>query len=207
MARKSRKNMPVAVAEPTDNLTAKAVLSMDKEAKPYQVGIYARLSFESEANKERDTVDTQIAYIREFINSQDDMVEVEVYADISVTGTTFERPEFDRMIQDIRAGRINTVITRDLSRLGRNYVEAGNYIETLWTRTQKADHETGAADNKLRLNTKHRKSARYSACFVVRGFQRGLPLGTRLCLQSVVCYTLCRRCCENAVATGEGKGI
>ena len=40
MARKSRKNMPVAVAEPTDNLTAKAVLSMDKEAKPYQVGIY-----------------------------------------------------------------------------------------------------------------------------------------------------------------------
>ena len=76
------------------------------------------------------------------------MVEVEVYADISVTGTTFERPEFDRMIQDIRAGRINTVITRDLSRLGRNYVEAGNYIETLWTRTQKADRETGAADNK-----------------------------------------------------------
>lgn len=124
--------MPVAVAEPTDNLTAKAVLSMDKEAKPYQVGIYARLSFESEANKERDTVDTQIAYIREFINSQDDMVEVEVYADISVTGTTFERPEFDRMIQDIRAGRINTVITRDLSRLGRNYVEAGNYIERVF---------------------------------------------------------------------------
>ena len=54
---------------------------------------------------------------------------------------------------------------------------------------------------------KHRESARYSACFVVRGFQRGLPLGTRLCLQSVVCYTLCRRCCENAVATREGKGI
>ena len=70
-----------------------------------------------------------------------------------------------------------------------------------------ADHETGAADNKLRLNTEHRKSARCSACFVVRGFQRGLPLGTRLCLQSVVCYTLCRRCCENAVAAGEGKGI
>lgn len=132
MARKSRKNTPIAVAEPTDNLTTKAVLSLDKEAKPYQVGIYARLSFESEANKERDTVDTQIAYIREFINGQDDMVEVCVYADISVTGTTFERPEFDRMIHDIRAGKINTVITRDLSRLGRNYVEAGNYIERVF---------------------------------------------------------------------------
>lgn len=71
-----------------------------KQAKPYQVGIYARLSYESEANKERDTVDTQIAYIREFVKEQDDMVEVQVYADISVTGTTFERPEFDR-IQDL----------------------------------------------------------------------------------------------------------
>ena len=70
-----------------------------------------------------------------------------------------------------------------------------------------ADHETGAADNKLRLNTEHRKSVRCSACFVVRGFQRGFPFGTRLCLQSVVCYTLCRRCCENEVAAGSGKGI
>ena len=81
--------------------------------------VAARLSFESEADKERDTADTQIAYIREFINGQDDMVEVCVYADISVTGTTFERPEFDRMIQDIRAGKINTVKKSD-------YTEAGN---------------------------------------------------------------------------------
>ena len=59
MARKSRKNTPIAVAEPTDNLTTKAVLSLDKQAKPYQVGIYARLSFESEANKEKIGVDMQ----------------------------------------------------------------------------------------------------------------------------------------------------
>ena len=56
MARKSRKNTPIAVAEPTDNLTTKAVLSLDKQAKPYQVGIYARLSFESEANKESSSL-------------------------------------------------------------------------------------------------------------------------------------------------------
>ena len=49
-----------------------------------------------------------------------------------------------------------------------------------------------AADNKERLGIKHRESARYSACFVVRGFQRGFPFGTRLCLQSVVCYTCWR---------------
>ena len=80
-------------------------------------------------------------------------------------------------------------------------------IEKHYGQEHKRQTVKRAADNKLRLNTKHRKSARYSACFVVRGFQRGLPLGTRLCSQSVVCYTLCRRCRENAVATGEGKGI
>ena len=129
------------------------------------------------------------------------------FVDDGFSGTNFNRPDFQRMIAEVEAGRIKRVIVKDMSRLGRDYLQVGMYTETLWTRTQKADHETGAADNKLRLNTKHRKSARYSACFVVRGFQRGLPLGTRLCLQSVVCYTLCRRCCENAVATGEGKGI
>ena len=132
MARKSRKNMLAAATEPADNLTTKAVLGLDKQVKPFQAAIYARLSFESEANKERDTVDTQIAYIREFVREQADMVEAGVYADVSVTGTTFERPEFDRMMQDIRAGKINTVITRDLSRLGRYYVEAGNYIERVF---------------------------------------------------------------------------
>ena len=52
------------------------------------------------------------------------------------------------MIEDIEAGKINCVVTKDLSRLGRNYIMTGQYTETLWTRTKKADHETGAADNK-----------------------------------------------------------
>lgn len=60
--------------------------------------------------------------------------------------------------------------------------------------TKRAEHQT-------------QESARCSARFVVRGFQRGLPLGTRLCLRSVVCYTLCRRCRENAVANRKGNGI
>ena len=127
MARKSRKVMP-AVSGAAVEKTVEEVI----DVKPYQVGVYARLSHESEANKERDTVETQIAYIRNFVAEQTDMVVADVYADISVTGTTFERPEFERMIQDIRQGKINTVITRDLSRLGRNYVEMGNYIERVF---------------------------------------------------------------------------
>lgn len=132
MARKSRKNTPIATAEPTDNLAAKAILSLDKRVKPYRVGIYARLSFESEENKERDTVDTQIAYLKNFIDRQEGMELADIYADVSFSGTNFERPEFERMMQDIRSGKINTVITKDLSRLGRNYIDSGTYIERIF---------------------------------------------------------------------------
>lgn len=132
MARKSRKNVPVSVAEPMDNLTTKAVLEQKAEDKPFQVAVYARLSFESEANRERDTVETQIAYIKNFVSEQTDMIIADVYVDRSISGTSFDRPEFDRMMQDIRQGKINTVITRDLSRLGRNYIESGNYIERVF---------------------------------------------------------------------------
>jgi len=62
--------------------------------------------------------------------------------------SAFNRPGFQSMIAEIEAGHIATVIVKDMSRFGRNYLEVGFYTETLWTRTQKADHETGAADNK-----------------------------------------------------------
>lgn len=130
MARKSRKNMPAA--ETSGNLTVQAVMELGQEVKPYRAAIYARLSFESEANKERETVETQIAYIKDFIDRQDDMVEAGIYADVSFSGTNFERPEFERMMQDIRSGKIDTVITKDLSRLGRNYIDSGTYIERIF---------------------------------------------------------------------------
>lgn len=132
MARKSRKNMPSSAAGTSGNLTAQAVINLEQDVKIYRAAIYARLSHESEANRERDTVETQIACIRNFIEGRDDMAEAGVYADVSVTGTTFDRPEFGRMMQDIRTGKINAIITRDLSRLGRNYVEAGNFIERVF---------------------------------------------------------------------------
>ena len=74
MARKSRKNMPAGTAELSGNLTVQAVMDLGQDVKPYRAAVYARLSFESEANKERDTVETQIAYIRNFIDGQDDML-------------------------------------------------------------------------------------------------------------------------------------
>ena len=130
MARKSRKNMPAA--ETSGNLTAQAVMELGQEVKQYRAAIYARLSFESEANKERDTVETQIAYLKNFIDRQEDMELADIYADVSFSGTNFERPEFERMMGDIRSGKIDTVITKDLSRLGRNYIDSGTYIERIF---------------------------------------------------------------------------
>mgnify|MGYP000852116472 CR=1 FL=1 len=70
------------------------------------------------------------------------------YVDDGYSGTTFDRPDFQRMVADVRAGLVKRVIIKDMSRFGRDYLQVGMYTETLWTRTQKADHETGAADNK-----------------------------------------------------------
>ncbi len=156
MARKSRKKSPVVMAEiiessmvrkqtewtdtlpvqPTENLianlTVQATADTECGTKFYHAAIYARLSYETEANRERDTVETQIAYLKNFIDRQEDMELADIYADVSFSGTNFERPEFERMMRDIRAGKIDTVITKDLSRLGRNYIDSGTYIERIF---------------------------------------------------------------------------
>ena len=67
-----------------------------------------------------------------------------VYIDDGYTGTNFDRrPAFNEMMEKVRSREINLVVVKDLSRFGRNYLEVGQYTETLWTRTQKADHEMG----------------------------------------------------------------
>lgn len=144
MARKSRKNLPVSmsvlesslamdtVLETADNLMLQTLVDLKSMATVYHAAIYARLSYETEANRERDTVDTQVAYLKNFIDGQEDMELADIYADVTFSGTNFERPEFERMMQDIRSGKIDTVITKDLSRLGRNYIDSGTYIERIF---------------------------------------------------------------------------
>ena len=125
MARKSRKKLNGAVlGNGTTGKVGKAVL--------FRAGLYARLSYESGVNRERGTIETQMELMKGFVESTEDIVVQETYSDASFTGTTFERPGFERMMGDIRDGKINCVIVKDLSRLGRNYVEAGNYIERVF---------------------------------------------------------------------------
>lgn len=105
----------------------------DKEKKVlFKAGLYARLSHEKEENIERGTIETQMELMKNYVKDHEDIVIEEEYYDASFTGTNFERPDFKRMLEDAKTGRINCIIVKDLSRLGRNYVEMGNYIERVF---------------------------------------------------------------------------
>ena len=121
-----------------------------------QIAIYLRLSLEDvdkRTNKIKDESNS-IASQRMLINRHldqnpllCDLPRIE-FCDDGFSGTNFDRPDFAKMIEYAKHGEISCIVVKDLSRFGRDYLEVGDYLETLWTRTQKADRETGAADNK-----------------------------------------------------------
>ncbi len=107
-----------------------------KSVRHYKAGIYARLSSDQDMKK-NESIEVQIEIARKFVeqwnmNHQDKMEVVQCYMDLGKTGTNFERDAFKQLMQDIRLGDINCVIVKDLSRFGRNYLEAGNYIEKIF---------------------------------------------------------------------------
>lgn len=98
----------------------------------YKVGIYGRLSVKDLGIEDGDTMDTQISLLRDYVIQQPDMELTEVYIDNGWTGTNFQRPEFIHMMDDVKAGKINCIVVKDLSRLGRNYLEAGYYLQEVF---------------------------------------------------------------------------
>lgn len=98
-------------------------------AKLWKPALYIRLSREDGDREESNSIASQRELLTEFAEAQTDMAPPQLYADDGYTGTDFNRPEFQRMIDDLRAGRINCVIVKDLSRFGRNYVGVGEYLE------------------------------------------------------------------------------
>ena len=95
----------------------------------YKVAIYIRLSREDiDKHEESLSVSNQKRILETYI--KDHGYELyDIYIDDGYTVTNFDRPAFKRMINDIEANKINMVITKDLSRLGRDYIETGKYIE------------------------------------------------------------------------------
>ena len=95
--------------------------------------LYCRLSIEDGRENESMSISNQKALLRDFAE-KNGLRDYEYYVDDGYTGRNFNRPSFQRMIADIEAGKVKCVITKDLSRLGRNYIEAGTYIEVFFPR-------------------------------------------------------------------------
>ncbi len=90
--------------------------------------MYIRLSREDCENGESESISNQRNILQRYIKDNN-LTLVKEYIDDGISGTTFDRPGFSEMIKDIENSRINMVITKDLSRLGRDYIKTGYYIE------------------------------------------------------------------------------
>ena len=97
----------------------------------FHVGVYARLSVEGTERK-NESIDTQIAMAKQYLKEHPEMELYDCYTDLGRTGTNFKREGFERMMQDVRKKRIDCVVVKDLSRFGRNHIEAGNYIQKIF---------------------------------------------------------------------------
>ena len=102
------------------------------EAVKWRAGDYFRISREDGDKEESDSIKSQKELAKFFHKTHPDISAVEEYTDDGWSGTNFERPRFLDMIDDIKRGRINCIIVKDLSRFGRNYIEVGRYLEMIF---------------------------------------------------------------------------
>ena len=101
---------------------------MNNEQQIYNAALYCRLSKDDEQAGESVSIGTQKMILEKFCKEHDFRI-YDVYVDDGFSGLNFERPEFQRMLKDVEDGKINLVITKDLSRLGRDYIQTGYYTE------------------------------------------------------------------------------
>lgn len=102
-----------------------------RKQQQYNVGIYERLSREDERDGNSVSIETQDQILRKHVSEQGWNL-VDVYVDDGYTGGNFKRPALERMIKDAKAGKINLILVKDLSRFGRNYIEFGQYTDYLF---------------------------------------------------------------------------
>ena len=121
MARKSRKAQAQTVAE------------VKKETAALPTAIYARLSVENSGkDDDGNSLQNQIAVCEDYLDGCPHLRLTEVYSDNGKTGTVFDRPAWNRLMDDVRTGKIQCIVVRDLSRFGRDYVETGSYLEKIF---------------------------------------------------------------------------
>ena len=102
----------------------------------FNTAIYVRLSKEdivaAQSGRESNSITNQKQLILDFLKDKPEFNIVSIRIDDGYTGTNFDRPAFQRMLNDIKAGRINCVVVKDLSRFGREYINSGKYIHRLF---------------------------------------------------------------------------
>lgn len=125
MARVSRrKQIAAAQGLPVDELPKAAALRI------FRTALYVRLSImDTRDRKDSESLQTQIDYLCGYIAKHPDLELYDCYRDNGETGTNFERPGFQRMMEDVKAGRVDCIIVKDLSRFGRDFLETGNFLE------------------------------------------------------------------------------
>ena len=131
MARKSRKS-PYLLNKDIDERITTVAADDEKSFETMPTGAYIRLSAENSGNDTDDTLKTQIDLVESYVQSRADLNLVNTYIDNGYTGTNFERPEFIRMMEDVKKGVIRCIVVKDLSRFGRDYLETGYYLETIF---------------------------------------------------------------------------
>lgn len=121
MARKSRKNMAVPVVPES------------VETKIFSTAIYVRLSVENSGkDDDGDSIENQTGICREYVDARPYLNLYGIYSDNGEKGWKFDRPEFTRMMDDVKAGKVDCIVVKDLSRFGRDYIETGNYLEKIF---------------------------------------------------------------------------
>ena len=121
MARKSRKNTGAIIEAPV------------QESNYFSTAIYVRLSIENSGkDDDGDSIANQISFCKAYLAEHADLKLYGIYEDNGEKGTNFDRPEFKRMMDDIRSGKVKCVLVKDLSRFGRDYIEAGEYLEKIF---------------------------------------------------------------------------
>ena len=121
MARKSRKNTGAVIEAPV------------QISNYFSTAIYVRLSIENSGkDDDGDSIANQISFCKAYLAEHTDLKLYDIYEDNGEKGTNFDRPAFKRMMDDIRGGKVKCVLVKDLSRFGRDYIEAGEYLEKIF---------------------------------------------------------------------------
>ena len=105
---------------------------LNTQKKIWNATLYLRLSRDDGDKEESGSITGQRELLRDYISQHPELREYAIRIDDGFSGSTFERPGFQKMIEDVRAGRTDCIIVKDLSRFGRNYLDAGEYIEKIF---------------------------------------------------------------------------